>query len=165
MISSNVNFRDGQFINTRCFTLDVTNLKETENALRKAKEARATDDQAFAGIAKVYPIGRLSARTRASYSCRATAADELPDLTLTTITHPDDIAVDVEKFEALVDGKIDTYQIEKRFIRKDNSPLWVAISASMVRDQDGRALYGIGWCRTSPISSGRKAGKSCCSMN
>ena len=31
LISSNVHFREGKFINTRCFTLDVTNLKRAES--------------------------------------------------------------------------------------------------------------------------------------
>ena len=54
LISSNVNFRDGKFVNTRCFTLDVTELKETETALRESDQRlRATHDRAFAGIAEV----------------------------------------------------------------------------------------------------------------
>ena len=144
LISSNVNFREGQFINTRCFTLDVTDLKKTENALRESEQRlRATHDRAFAGIAEVDPTGRFIRANARFLELSGYSADELPDLTLSTITHPDDVAADVEKFEALVGGKIDTYQIEKRFIRKDGSLLWVAISASMVRDEDGRALYGI----------------------
>ena len=37
LISSNVQFREGQFINTRCFTLDVTDLKKSEQALRESE--------------------------------------------------------------------------------------------------------------------------------
>jgi PAS domain S-box-containing protein len=144
LISSNVNFREGQFINTRCFTLDVTDLKKTENALRESEQRlRATHDRAFAGIAEVDPTGRFIRANARFLELSGYTADELPDLTLSTITHPDDVAADVERFEALVGGKIETYQLEKRFIRKDRSLLWVAISASMVRDEDGRALYGI----------------------
>ncbi|HEU4551263.1 MAG TPA: PAS domain S-box protein [Chitinophaga sp.] len=36
-ISSNVFREDGQFIHTRCFTIDVTNIKSAENALREGE--------------------------------------------------------------------------------------------------------------------------------
>ena len=60
LISSNVHFRDGQFVNTRCFTLDVTGLKKAETALRESEQRlRATHDRAFAGIAEVGLDGRF----------------------------------------------------------------------------------------------------------
>jgi PAS domain S-box-containing protein len=43
LITSNARFQDGQFVNTRCFTLDVTDLKKTETALRESEQRlRAT---------------------------------------------------------------------------------------------------------------------------
>ena len=35
------------------------------------------------------------------------------------ITHPDDLAADVEQFERVLNGETDGYSINKRFIRKD----------------------------------------------
>src|SRR3712207_2807129 len=35
LISSNVQFRDGRFVNTRCFTLDVTEKREVEEKFRQ----------------------------------------------------------------------------------------------------------------------------------
>ena len=144
LISSNVNFREGQFINTRCFTLDVTELKKMQMALRESEQRlRATHDRAFAGIAEVDLGGRFL-RANARF-CELTgySADELPNHTFEAITHPHDSRSDVDKFEALVSGKADTYQTEKRFVRRDRSVIWVALSASMVRDDDGQPLYGI----------------------
>jgi PAS domain S-box-containing protein len=71
------------------------------------------------------------------------AADELPGRTFQSVTHPDDCGLDTDQFDALVAGTSDTYQTEKRFIRKDGSVVWVALSASMVRDEGGAPLYGI----------------------
>jgi PAS domain S-box-containing protein len=144
LISSNVNFREGQFINTRCFTIDVTDLKKTGTALRESEQRlRATHDRAFAGIAEVDVEGKFL-RANARF-CELTGypAEELLNHTFEDITHSEESGSDMEKFEALVSGKTDTYQTEKRFIRKDGSVIWVALSASMVWDDDGKPLYGI----------------------
>lgn len=60
-----------------------------------------------------------------------------------SITHPEDVGSDDDNFAALVSGQTDTYQIEKRFLRKDGTTIWVAVSASIVRDDHGQPLYGI----------------------
>jgi PAS domain S-box-containing protein len=144
LISSNVNFRNGQFINTRCFTLDVTDLKKAEIALRESeRRLRVTHDRAFAGIAEVDLNGRFLRANARFHELTGYPPDELANVTFAAITHPEDTSADTDKFEALVAGTTDTYQTEKRFIRKDGSVIWVALSASMVRDDDGHALYGI----------------------
>ena len=166
LISSNVNFREGQFINTRCFTLDVTELKKMEMALRESEQRlRATHDRAFAGIAEVDLEGRFL-RANARF-CELTgySADELPNHTFEAITHPHDSRSDVGKFEALVSGKTDTYQTEKRFMRRDGSVIWVALSASIVRDDDGHPLYGIRVVQASLISSVPRQTRSCFSTS
>ena len=59
-ISSNVCFREGEFINTRCFTVDVTEKLAAEEALREAKERlSATYESVLAGIAEVDGAGRF----------------------------------------------------------------------------------------------------------
>jgi two-component sensor histidine kinase len=67
----------------------------------------------------------------------------LPDHGFQSITHPDDRRLDSDNFAALVSGNTDTYQAEKRLVRRDGSIIWVALSASMVRDDNGQPLYGI----------------------
>ncbi|XIA63324.1 PAS domain S-box protein [Bradyrhizobium sp. TZ2] len=141
LISSNVHFHDGQFINTRCFTLDVTDLKKAETALRESEQRlRAMHERAFAGIAEVDLEGRFL-RANARF-CEITgySADELLNCSFGSITHPDDVGSDLDNFAAL---QTDTYQIEKRFLRKDGTTIWVAVSASIVRDDHSQPLYGI----------------------
>jgi PAS domain S-box-containing protein len=38
----------------------------------------------------------------------------------------------------------DHYQLEKRLLRKDGSVVWCKLTASLVRDSDGRPEYGVG---------------------
>jgi signal transduction histidine kinase/CheY-like chemotaxis protein len=44
----------------------------------------------------------------------------------------------------LFDGKVEKYQIEKRFKRKDNSILWAEISVSGIKDENNKVVKAIG---------------------
>ena len=50
---------------------------------------------------------------------------ELKHVDWAKITHPDDLAKDVEKYEQFLDGEIDRYELEKRYIKPDGSHAWV----------------------------------------
>ena len=67
--------------------------------------------------------------------------DELSALSLTDITHPDDLPSDIRNVEAVVAGTLDHYTVEKRFIRKDGAVIWGDASAGVVRHPDGRVNY------------------------
>jgi diguanylate cyclase (GGDEF)-like protein/PAS domain S-box-containing protein len=59
------------------------------------------------------------------------------------ITHPDDRASDQDAIRRMMAGEQERYETEKRYLRHDGEPLWVSLHTSVVRDSDGRALYGI----------------------
>lgn len=65
---------------------------------------------------------------------------ELRKLTFQKITHPDDLAPDLEKVEQLIRGEISGYQMEKRYFRKDGSIAWVQLDVSAVRDRSGAPI-------------------------
>lgn len=68
---------------------------------------------------------------------------ELLQLSFKGITHPDDMARDLDKMRDLVSHHIDAYHTEKRYIRKDGRSVWVALSVSIVWKEDGTPDYGI----------------------
>ena len=65
--------------------------------------------------------------------------EELNDLTWADLTHPDDLAIDVIQFNQLMAGEKDTYALEKRFIRKNGTVIWVNLSVGCVRKPDHSA--------------------------
>lgn len=69
---------------------------------------------------------------------------ELIGLTIRDITHPEDIDTTVQLAEKVFRGEIPYYNIEKRYIKKNKEILWVAVTASFIRDQDGKPIYGLG---------------------
>ncbi|MBA3842322.1 MAG: PAS domain S-box protein [Actinobacteria bacterium] len=60
------------------------------------------------------------------------------------VTHPAEIATDLAYIEQLRAGTIDSFQREKRYLRKDGSVLWAHLSTSIVLDFDGAPAYAVG---------------------
>jgi PAS domain S-box-containing protein len=144
LITSNSRFVDSKFVNTRCFTIDVTKLHAAEEA-RQASEARlaATYEAASVGISEADETGHFL-RVNDSL-CRITgrSRDELLGMTFLDYTDPDDQAEDAELYARQVRGDIENYTIRKRAIRPDGAVRHLDILSSSVRDSEGRFLYGV----------------------
>jgi len=61
---------------------------------------------------------------------------ELSKLNVRDVTHSEDIDADVESIVDMRAGKIDSYQREKRYVRKDGSVMWAELTVSLVRGYD-----------------------------
>jgi len=64
--------------------------------------------------------------------------DEFATYDWKLVTHPDDLNADLDQFEKFKTGKMDTYSMEKRYIRPDNSIIWVnmLITRLSINDED-----------------------------
>jgi diguanylate cyclase (GGDEF)-like protein/PAS domain S-box-containing protein len=102
-----------------------------------------TFEQAALGIALVSPDGRfLRANPELCKYLDYTEA-ELQSRDFQSITHPDDLNADLALVERTLSGAINTYRIEKRYIRQDTRVIWGLLSVSLVRDDNGKPLYFI----------------------
>ena len=61
------------------------------------------------------------------------SAEELKDKKFTDYTHPDDIAKNLQLYEQLRSDKLQSYEMEKRYIRKDGKTIWVRVIASRTK--------------------------------
>jgi PAS domain S-box-containing protein len=59
------------------------------------------------------------------------------------ITHPDDRDQDIENSRLMIEGQIQSYIREKRYIRKDGSIIHINLSVSLVRKPSGEPDYFI----------------------
>jgi PAS domain S-box-containing protein len=57
--------------------------------------------------------------------------------------HPDDRAIGMTWWRRLAAGELDTYQREKRYLRKDGSVLWGLITVSALRNEHGGFAGGL----------------------
>jgi PAS domain S-box-containing protein len=67
--------------------------------------------------------------------------DELVTKSLQDITHPDDLTADLSEVERMLDGTIDSYGMDKRYLRKDGAIVWTRLTVSCVRKSDGLIDY------------------------
>jgi PAS domain S-box-containing protein len=67
--------------------------------------------------------------------------DELKQLTWSRLTHPDDLESDLELFNQAMRGERDSYQLDKRFIRRDGRILHVSLFVSCQRLPNGSPRY------------------------
>mgnify|MGYP006286847295 CR=1 FL=1 len=123
---------------------DVTLRRQAEEALRESEERfRGTFEQAAVGICLTDPSGRLIRMNRRYGEMMGYDAETLSRMTFQELTHPDDLAADLEQSQRLLDGEIETYSLEKRYIRGDGTTIWGDLTVSLVRESDGSPKYFI----------------------
>jgi PAS domain S-box-containing protein len=92
---------------------------------------RAVFDQAAVGVALVESrTGRFLEINDHFCAFLGYSAAEVCDRTFQQITHPDDLQLDLDKMALLLAGKVRDFAIEKRYIRKDGSIVWVLLTVS-----------------------------------
>lgn len=105
---------------------------------------RGTFEQAAVGIAHVGLDGRWLRVNRRLCDIVGYPQAKLLSKTFQDITHPDDLNADLEHARRLLAGDINLYFMEKRYIRRDGSVVWVNLTVSLVRDgEDGNPCYFI----------------------
>jgi len=98
---------------------------------------REVFEQSPIGLALVHPEGRFERVNRSFEELVGYSAGELEQMTFGDITHPDDLARDLELTGEMFAGRSGGFEMEKRYIRKDGSIVRVELSAVMLRDGDG----------------------------
>lgn len=124
--------------------IDITELEANRRALAESEELfRFTFENAAVGMAHVAMDGRFLDVN--AWLCRFLGYDRarLMGMSFVEITHPDDLAADLELVERLAAGASDSFTLEKRYLRADGSPVWAELYVSLHRAPDGTPLHFI----------------------
>jgi PAS domain S-box-containing protein len=107
------------------------------------REARfqATFENAAVGIAHVAPDGRWLRVNKALCQILRYPVDELLTKSFQNVTHPDDLASDLAQVKLMHEGTINSYEVEKRYLRKDGSAIWGRSTVGCVRKEDKSVDY------------------------
>jgi len=117
---------------------DITELRQSEERFR------GTFENAAVGIGHRHLDGHFLRVNQKFCTILGYPRDELLQRTGQEITHPDDLDAGVDLAEALLRGESPGFTLEKRYVRRDGSPVWVELSVSLQRDGAGKPDYFIG---------------------
>jgi PAS domain S-box-containing protein len=114
---------------------DITERKQAEDALRESEARfRGTFEQAAVGLAHVSIDGKFLRLNQRICEIYGYSSEELLRTTPYAITHPDDLATNLENNRRLLTGEIATYSMEKRYLRKDGATSWTNLTVSVQRE-------------------------------
>jgi PAS domain S-box-containing protein len=120
-------------------------LTAVERMARSLEESearfRATFENAAVGVAHFSADGRWFRVNRAMSRILGWPAEELVVKSFQEIIHPDDLALELREFEQLRAGKIDSYSVENRSVRKDSAIVWIRKTVSSVLTSQGAIDY------------------------
>ena len=130
-----------KIVNQERFVLmheDITERKLAEDALRRSrKEFQNYFDSNSIGLSVTAPDKTWIEVNQRLCKIFGYSKEELIGLTWVDLSHPDDLSANLALFQQAMDGKIDNYELDKRFIRKDGSIAYITLSVVCQRNDDG----------------------------
>ncbi len=118
---------------------------EANEAIRQGEEQFLTMfDVASVGLAQVDPLtGRWLRVNKKMCAITGYSSDELLQMRVPDISHPEDRKFDWESFQRAVRGAASDYRMEKRYVRKDNTVVWVIVNMTIIRNPTGEPVRTI----------------------
>jgi PAS domain S-box-containing protein len=133
-------------------TTDISDAYRQATLRKQAEEALRKSEQQFRQIFQNAPIAISVADFQTHQFIQVNPAhtqllgyttSELTALTFDQISYPDDLQHDVEGMVQINQGKLDSYHLEKRFLKKNGAIIWTNMTVSVVPDQDGRPKFSL----------------------
>ena len=111
---------------------NITERKRAEEGLQRAEKLyRTIFEQAGAGVAQIHSAtGRFVQVNRRYCDIVGRTEAEMLATDFMSITHPDDLAGDLENMADLRSGSIESFTMEKRYFRNDGSTVWVSLNVA-----------------------------------
>lgn len=137
MVEKEIAHHESDRVASRAFKQRDRLARDSESRLQ------ATFDQAAVGIALVGLDGAWQRVNRRLCDIVGYGESELLRLTFQDITHPSDLQEDLHLVQQLLDGKINHYCLEKRYVRKDGRTVWINLTGALIRNADNEPDYFI----------------------
>ncbi|HSO73978.1 MAG TPA: PAS domain S-box protein, partial [Blastocatellia bacterium] len=121
---------------------EIAERERVEDELRLSEETfHGAFDHAPIGITVNSPSGRWLKANKAFCKMLGYSEEELLRMKVQAITHSDDLEANLAGIQQLLDGKIDSFTMEKRYYHKDGHIVWANLSTTVVRNAEGTPLY------------------------
>ena len=127
---------------------DFTDLVAARDHLRMAETRFLnTFDQAPIGIAHADRRGRILRANPAFWRMLGFDSAEFANGSIEDVTHRDDVARVSAQIKRLWNGDVPFVDLEKRYLRKDGSVLWVRMTTALVREGEAQPKYSVEFLR------------------
>lgn len=100
-----------------------------------------TFQQAAVGLAHVSASGRFLLTNPSLSAILGYSAKEFKAMTFQGISLPDDLQSDLELLNRALAGEFQQYTVDKRYYHKNGSIVWAHITATLLRNRDGKPKY------------------------
>lgn len=122
----------------------IDRLAAQKRELAKIEQrVRLTVDQSPIGLAMVALDGHFISVNKTLCAMLGFSEAELLGLRFQDLTHRDDLEADLAHARDLLDGRTESYRMEKRYIHKDGAVIVAQLDVAIVRDEAGRTLHFI----------------------
>ncbi|HEY4611840.1 MAG TPA: PAS domain S-box protein, partial [Bacteroidota bacterium] len=123
---------------------DITERKRAEQALQESEERfRKIFEESPTGIALINPNLQIASVNEALSRALGYSRTELLAMSLRDVTHPEDLALDLDLTAKMFRGELSNYRVQKRYITKAKETIWSNVTASLIRDNKGSPLYSL----------------------
>ena len=139
LLSGDVIYLDGKACALTA-SINITDRKRAEEELRQSEARfRSYFELPLVGFGITSPEKRWIVVNDRLCEILGYSREELSHMDWAEITHPDDLPECVRVHSRLLAGEIDRYSLEKRYLRKDGTAVWVDLAVGCVRKPDGKA--------------------------
>ncbi len=112
-------------------------------AMEREKLFRDTFEQAPVGIIHTSLHGLILRMNQRAGALLGYNPAELRELSIPSITHPEDLADNIREFKRTLAGEIESYRLEQRLLAKDKGYVRVALSVAIKRAPSRQPDYNI----------------------
>ncbi len=124
--------------------LDITERKKAEAELRESEEKfRTCFNNVGTAMGMVNLEGYFLQVNKVFCEMIGYSTEELLQMSFQQITYPADLSHCLELMVKMSAGEIDNFQMEKRYLNKNNQIIYALTNVSLVRNQDNLPLYAI----------------------
>ncbi|TGN19037.1 PAS domain S-box protein [Leptospira idonii] len=133
-----------EYVNGQCVRIhgslqDINQRKldSFEKALKEEQFKKAFHSSAF-GMAIISLSGKFEEVNKSLCDMLGYSKEEMLSRQFQSITHPEDLTIDLNYREELLAGRIESFNREKRYIRKDGQIVYVLLSVSVIKTIEGK---------------------------
>lgn len=144
IIHANVNIQNSKPVGMRAVVVDITEQKKNEDLIKqREEELQLMIENSPIGVSSTDLNGNFLSVNDAYCKMLGYSCQELLSMHFDDITHPEDKHNNDVLYSDLVQGKINYFDLEKRYIRKTGETIFCRLRSQLVRNNENKPLFEI----------------------